>query len=203
MSRLIHLKLVVRHRFTHKKRTGYLLSAASKERFNIFWQDNAGRVSTLETKSWQALELSGIFADGNFFHVTFGIYDRDQDGAWRRVHTEVLRKSWQDANAKEEGEPVEHYPLGWAQWEDDDAWENIYASRKGYYSSHNKPVEDKRKPLGWHRQCEYYHQSMKDILEEYHNPYNAVIIFPGSPLDIKLQEAYNARRSQSEEPAND
>lgn len=58
------------------------------------------------------------------------------------------------------------------------------------------------KPVGRYMQSEAYDPSTLEILRTYYDFDNAVVIFPGSWIDKKLQEAYISKRSVAKEQKN-
>jgi len=166
MSRIAHLKLVIESKKTLVPRAALLHSLHSNNRLNVSWL--TGKTTAPGTLDIDAWLPLRLEITDSLDKTNVIVFKKENPSSWVTIFHKVMRKRWQE----EEADAIES--------EDIDA---------GWVRAENEP-------LGKIRGCDYYHKAIKDIIKKYHDICNAVLIFPGSDLDNKLQEAYYSKKTK-------
>jgi hypothetical protein len=123
-------------------------------------------------KTWSVDEVQIQFADGTEKHKD--VTGKTLEKAWAYVNRLLQRKAFADACL--ENDEVQQ-PLEWG-FKGPSLGGKIRNTVKGH---------------------DVYHKATAEIVERYRDAFNAVVIFPGSWIDTKLQEAYNSNGEQPQE----
>lgn len=181
MSQIKNLVVEVEKSYHHSK--ALLKKQLSPLRYQVVWGGNPVGLSTefylsvINIQIWEPISLELHCMDGSRrIWLLYGT--REQ--RWKRINRAFKLKEHQKAEKKQFGE-CSYYPI-----------ENIEEERK--------PKQHKEIMVGEHIA---YHESVAEIVDRYDDPFNAVLIKPGSWVDKKLQEAYNSKRNLPGENVTD
>lgn len=141
------------------------------------WRGGGGEATgELHLNDWFPVELKVVLHD-SVTTITYGV---SATLPWTDIIHKTIKMNWQ----AEEGEQ--------------DKTASSVASKQVDKDKGGLP-----EALGSVWGSNYYHESMGNLLDKYHDCWNAVLIYPGSEIDNMLQEAYHSKRTQPGEQNND